>query len=105
MKMASGKVDLISKKQIARAAHFLVPPLPLFCTTTTLFCTTKTSNVLVTHYFYEGIVVCVYSIFCFLCSCSHFSPPLIFTLLAVSISHFLTAALNFRVRLELLCFQ
>ena len=26
-------------------------PLPLFCTTTTLFCTTKTSNFLVTHYF------------------------------------------------------
>ena len=44
--------------------------LPLFCTTTTLFCRTKTSNVLVTHYFYEGIVVCAYPIFCFLCSCS-----------------------------------
>ena len=58
------------KKQIARAAHFFVFPLPLFCTTTTLFCTTKTSNFLVTHYFYGGIVVCVYSIFCFLCSCS-----------------------------------
>ena len=38
--------------------------------TTTLFCTTKTSNVLVTHYFYGGIVVCAYPIFCFLCSCS-----------------------------------
>ena len=56
-------IDLISKKQIARAAHFffelakskfaraarfIVFPLPLFCTTTTLFCTTKTSNFLVT---------------------------------------------------------
>ena len=58
------------KEQIARAAYFFVFPLPLFCTTTTLFCTTKTSNFLVTHYFYGGIVVCVYPIFCFLCSCS-----------------------------------
>ena len=84
MKMASRLTDLISKKQIARAAHFFlllaknkfaraarffVFPLPLFCTTTTLFCTTKTSNLLVTH-FYGGIVVCAYPIFCFLCSCS-----------------------------------
>ena len=44
--------------------------LSFLCTTTTLFCTTKTSNFLVTHYFYGGIVVCVYPIFCFLCSCS-----------------------------------
>ena len=88
------------KKKFARAARFFVFPLPLFCTTTTLFCTTKTSNFLVTHYFYGGIVVCVYPIFCFLCSWHvrfYFSPPLIFTLLAASISHFLTAALNFIV--------
>ena len=67
------------------------------------FCKTKTSNFLVTHYFYGGIVVCAYPIFCLLCSCS----LLFFTaahfhlagrsLLAASISHFLTAALNFRV--------
>ena len=58
MKMASRLIDLISKKnKFARAARFFVFPLPLFCTTTTLFCTTKTSNVLVTHYFYGGIVV------------------------------------------------
>ena len=38
--------------------------LPLLCTTTTLFCRTKTSNFLVAHYFYGGIVVCAYSIFC-----------------------------------------
>ena len=44
-------------------------------TTTTLFCTTKTSNCLVTHYFYGGIVICAYPIFCFLCSC----PLLFFT--------------------------
>ena len=85
MKMASRLIDLISKKQIARTAHFFfyisenkfacaarffVFPLPLFCTTTTLFCTTKMSNLLITHYFYGGIVVCVYPIFCFLFSCS-----------------------------------
>ena len=34
----------------ARAARFFVFPLPLFCTTTTLFWTTKTSNFLVTHF-------------------------------------------------------
>ena len=49
---------------------FLSFPLPLFFTTTTLFCTTKTSNFLVTHYFYGEIVVCAYPIFCFQCSCS-----------------------------------
>ena len=58
----------------------------------------KTSNFLVTHYFHSGIVVCAYPIFW---SCVHvrfyFSPPLIFTFLAASISHFLTAALNFHV--------
>ena len=79
--MASRSIDLISKnvqhtfssnqeKIIARAEHFFVFPLPLFYTTTTLFCTTKTSNFLVTHYFYGGIVVCAYPMFCFLCSCS-----------------------------------
>ena len=87
MKMASRLIDLISKKKnklhvqhtfllllagniFAREARFFVFPLPLFCTTTTLFCTTKTSNFLVTHNFYGGIAVCVYPIFCFLCSCS-----------------------------------
>ena len=93
---------LISKKQICTCS-VLFCPLPLFCTITTLFCTTKTSNFLVTHYFYGGIVVCVYPIFCFLCSCS----LLFFTaahfhlaghsLLAASISYFLTVALNFHV--------
>ena len=58
---------LISKKQICTCS-VLFCPLPLFCTITTLFCTTKTSNFLVTHYFYGGIVVCVYPKFCFLCS-------------------------------------
>ena len=31
---------------------------------------TKTSNFIVTLYFYGGIVVCAYPIFCLLCSCS-----------------------------------
>ena len=113
MKMASRLIDLISKKTNCTCStlffliskktnlhvqHAFCLSLPLFCTTTTLFCRTKTSNFLVTHYFYGEIVVCAYPIFCFLCSCSLlFSLPLIFTLLAASISHFLTAALNFPV--------
>ena len=70
MKIASRLIDLISKKKIARAARFFVFPLQLSCTTVTLFCTTKTSNFLVTHNFYGGIVVCVYPLFCLLCSYS-----------------------------------
>ena len=50
---------------------FLSFPYRFFFTTITLFCTTKTSNFLLTHYFYGGIVVpSAYPIFCFLCSCS-----------------------------------
>ena len=69
---------LIAKNKFARAARFFVFPLPLFCTTTTLFCTTKTSNFLVTHYFYGGIVALAYPIFCFLAAQRFliFSPPL-----------------------------
>ena len=86
MKMASRSIDLISEqKQIARAAHFFflignknkfaraarfLSFFALFCTTTTLFCRTKTPNFLATHYFYGGIVVCAYSTFFLLCSCS-----------------------------------
>ena len=96
--MASRLIDLTSK-----LARFFVFPLPFFCTTTTLFCTAKTSNFLVAHYFYGGIVVIAYPIFCFLCSCSllFFAGPHLHlagrSLLAASISHFLTAALNFHV--------
>ena len=88
-------IDLISKKtKFARAPRFS-SALPLFCTTTTLFCRTKrqTSQLhiifmeeLLTQYF----VSCVDVRFCF-------SLPLSFTLLATSISHCLTAALNFYV--------
>ena len=61
---------LVSKKTNLHVEHAFCLSLPLFFTTTTLFCRTKTSNFLVTHYFYGGIVVCAYSIFCLLCSCS-----------------------------------
>ena len=85
MKMASRLIDLISKKtnctcstlflviskkQICTCSTLFCLSLALVFTATTLFCTTKTSNFLVTHYFYGGIVVCAYPIFCFLCSCS-----------------------------------
>ena len=98
MKMASRSIDLISKKTNCtcstlfflisnktnlHAQHAICLSLPLFCTTTTLFCRTKSSNLQVTHFVYGGIVVCAYAIFC---SCVqvrfHFSLPLIFTLLA-----------------------
>ena len=59
---------LISKKKFTRAARSFVFPLLSFCTTTTLFCTAKTSNFPVTHCFPGGIVVCAYPIFCLLCS-------------------------------------
>ena len=58
------------KKTNLHVQHAFCLSLPLFCTTTTLFCRTKTSNFLVTHYFCEGIFVCVYPMFCLLFSCS-----------------------------------
>ena len=87
MKMASRSLDLISKKkqnklhvqhtffligkkQICTCSRLFAFRCSFFCTTTTLFCRTKLSNALVTHYFQGGIVVCAYPIFCFLCSCS-----------------------------------
>ena len=82
MKMASRSIDLISKKTncMCSTLFFVISQkkstlsfclsLQLFCTTITLFCGTNPSNFLVTHYFYGGIVVCAYPIFCFLCSCS-----------------------------------
>ena len=83
---------VISKKTNLHVQQAFCLSLPLFCITTTLFCMTKTSNFLVTHYFYGGFVVCAYLIFCLLCSCS---------LLFFTAAHFhfagLTAALNFHV--------
>ena len=70
--------------------HAFCLSLPLFCTTTTLFCRTKKSNFLVTHYFYGGIVVCAYPIlspvfvFTFIFHCHSFSPcwPLAFLIVS-----------------------
>ena len=84
---------LISKKKICMCSTLFCLSLSLSCTTTLPFCKTKTSNFLVTHYFYGGIVVCAYQRVCFLCSysllffhCHSFSPSwplsfLIFSLL------------------------
>ena len=111
MKMASRSIDLISEKTnctcstlfflISNKTNFHVQhtfclSLPLFCKTTTLFCRTKSSNFLVTHHFYGGIVVCAYPIFCLLCSCPHFHLAGC-SLLGAGISHCLTAALNCHV--------
>ena len=58
---------LISKKTNLHVQHPFCLSLPLFCTTTTLFCRTKKPNFLGTH-FYGEIVVCAYAVFCLLCS-------------------------------------
>ena len=101
---------LISKKTNLHVQHAFCLSLPLFCTTTTLFCRTKTSNFLVTHYFYGGIVVCAYPIFCFLCSCSllfftaahfHFAGR---QHLSLSHSHFEFSCFS-SYKIRLLCFQ
>ena len=77
----------LAKNKFARAARFFVFPLPLFCTTTTLFWTTKTSNFLVTHYFlWRNCRMCLPNIlfpvfmFAFIFHCRSFSPcwPLAF---------------------------
>ena len=80
MKIVSRSIDLISKrKQIARAAHFFsklqknkFARAACFLSFFAVFWHNYNAvlNVLVTHYFYGGIVVCAYLIFCFLCSCS-----------------------------------
>ena len=59
--MASRSIDLISKKtNCTCSVRAFCLSLPLFCTTTTLFCRTKTSNFLVTHYFYgEMVIMCL----------------------------------------------
>ena len=90
---------LISKNTNLHMQHAFWLSLPLFCTTTMLFCRTKTSNFLVTHNFYGEIVICAYPIFCLLCSCMiafifhchSFSPCWLLAFLI------LTATLNFHV--------
>ena len=51
------------KKRNLQVQHAFLLSLQLFCKTTMPFCTTKTSNLPVTH-FYGGIVVCAYQRFC-----------------------------------------
>ena len=52
MKMAQKLIELAKKKTNLHMQHtFCISKLPFFWTTTTLVCTTKTSNFLVTHYF------------------------------------------------------
>ena len=78
MKMTSRLIDLISKNKKLHLRHtsnqqttnLLVLHAFLSFPCTTLFCTTKTSNFLVTRNFYGGIVVCTYPILYFLCSSS-----------------------------------
>ena len=81
MKMASRSIDLISKKTNCTCStlffliskktnlhvqHAFCLSLPLFCTTTTLFCWTKSSNFLVTHYLLtQYFVSCVHVRFYF----------------------------------------
>ena len=91
---------LISKKQICTCSMLFCLSLAVVFHDYNAVCTTKTSNFLVAHYFWrknrrmclpmQNFVSCVHVRF-------YFSLPLIFTLLAASISHFLTAALNFHV--------
>ena len=116
MKMASRSIDLISKKkkkQIARVAHFFSNQqknksaraarflyfFAVFCTTTTLLYRTKsyrqTSQLHIIFMEELSYVLTQYFVSCVLRF--YFSLPLIFTLLAASISHCLTAALNFHV--------
>ena len=120
MKMASRSTHLISKKpnctygtlffliskknKFARAARTFVFLCRCFARLQRCFVRLhKTSNFLVTHYFYGGIVVCAYPIFCFQCPCSllFFTGPHLHlagrSILAASNSHFLTVSLNFHV--------
>ena len=55
MKMASRSIDLISNKTSLHLQHAFLSIFAVVCTTTTPFYTTKTSNFLVTDYFYGGI--------------------------------------------------
>ena len=93
------------------STHFCLS-LPLFCTTTMPFYTTKTSNFPVSHKLFlrRNCRMCLPKIlfpvfmFSFI-----FSLSLSFTLLAARISHFRTAAMKFSCfssnKIRLLCFQ
>ena len=99
MKMASRLIHLISKKTnwTYSMLFLLISKKHVKHAFLSFPCLAITSNFLITHYFHVRMVVlsCVHVPF-------YFSLPLIFTLLArcflaASISHFLTAALNFHV--------
>ena len=87
MTTATKSMDLIKNLHVQHT--FLYISLPLFFTNAMPFCTSKTSNFLVTHYFLWRIVVCAHQKFWCLSSWSLllFLLSLIFTLLAASISH------------------
>ena len=91
MRTVTKSIDLISKKtNYLHVQHTLMYiSLPLFFTHTMPFCTTKTSNFLITHYFlWRNCRMCSSKFWCLVsCSLLFFSLPLIFTLLAASISH------------------
>ena len=70
MKMASRLIDLISKKTNLHVQHAFLSFFAVVLHDYNAVCTTKTSSVLVTHYFYGGVVVCAYQRFGLLCSCS-----------------------------------
>ena len=98
MKMASRSIDIISKKTNSTCStlfflisnktnlhvqHAIYLSLLLFCTTTTLFCSTKSSNFHVTNFFMGELsyVLTQYFVSCVQVR-FYFSLPLIFTLLA-----------------------
>ena len=102
--MASRSIDLISKKTNSTCStlffvisnktnlhvqHAIYLSLLLFCTTTTLFCSTKSSNFQVTNFFMEELS---YVLTQYFVSCVHvrfyFSLPHIFTLPVASIFMF-----------------
>ena len=98
MKMASRSIHLINKqKKIAHAAQsfFLLAKnqictcSTLFCLSLPLFCMTKTSNFLVTDYFYGGIIPVFMFAFIFFTAADFHLAGL--PLLAASLSHFLRA--------------
>ena len=91
MKMASRLIDLISKKPNCMCSTlFLLISKKQICTCSTLFCL---SLAVVLHHYNAVLYNCHV--------CFYFSPLLIFTSVAASISHFLTAALNFHVFLPM----
>ena len=90
---------VISRKQICTCSTLFCLSLPLFCTTTTPFLRLKRQisqlHIIfmeqLSYVFTQYFVVCVHVRF-------YFSLPLIFILLAASISHFFTAAMFFSLQ-------